>query len=508
MALRRLFARRSRPPAGRLAMQFILILAVLAAMAISETAPSVPVAGGAARLGLAVMGMAAVAAMGWFGAARAARQITADYARHEVLLGRFRRTRQWHVAVWLAVAVAILYWLGWARMVRFNWHLDSVPLVDDLLILLPVLLPIMACWAAYYEVERALQAGRATEPNGRGTGPCFRATSCSEGHVDQPKNGPVPDPPDVSRTAYLGLHVRHYLALPLLPLLGLLAIEDLMRLALPPEVRSQYETAAMLGAMAALFATFPLLLRVLWRARPLPAGALRDRLERSAGRARLQARDILVWHTEGMVVNAAVAGLLRRLRYVFLSDGLLGRLTDEEVEAVFAHEAGHVRHHHLPLRVMVVVAPLSLLLLLREIHPESVAQLQQWLGMTSATLKTEMALGMLAAMGLYMLVVFGFYSRLLEHQADWFACRNISTGDDRAAVEVFASALTKLTAATGRSRRSRGWQHASVARRIDFLERIAVDVRRQRRLRWLTRLLAALLVGASLGPLALAVLLG
>ena len=38
------------------------------------------------------------------------------------------------------------------------------------------------------------------------------------------------------------------------------------------------------------------------------------------------------------------------------------------------------------------------------------------------------ALAALAAMGAYMLVVFGFYSRLLESQADLFACRVPATG--------------------------------------------------------------------------------
>ena len=41
-----------------------------------------------------------------------------------------------------------------------------------------------------------------------------------------------------------------------------------------------------------------------------------------------------------MVINAAVAGFLPPFRYVFLSDGLLSYLGDEEIAAVFAHEMG------------------------------------------------------------------------------------------------------------------------------------------------------------------------
>jgi len=45
--------------------------------------------------------------------------------------------------------------------------------------------------------------------------------------------------------------------------------------------------------------------------------------------------------------NAAVMGFIPRFRYVLLSDLLLETMTDEQVEAIFAHELGHVMHRHL-----------------------------------------------------------------------------------------------------------------------------------------------------------------
>ena len=53
-----------------------------------------------------------------------------------------------------------------------------------------------------------------------------------------------------------------------------------------------------------------------------------------------------MWDTRGGVANAMVAGPLPWVRYVFLSDRLLDELTPGEVEAVFGHEVGHVRHGH------------------------------------------------------------------------------------------------------------------------------------------------------------------
>ena len=46
------------------------------------------------------------------------------------------------------------------------------------------------------------------------------------------------------------------------------------------------------------------------------------------------------------MVNAAVIGFLPGLRYVLVSDLLLESMSPIQVEAVFAHEIGHVRHRH------------------------------------------------------------------------------------------------------------------------------------------------------------------
>ena len=51
-------------------------------------------------------------------------------------------------------------------------------------------------------------------------------------------------------------------------------------------------------------------------------------------------------HAQG-VANAQVVGILPGLRYVMLSDRLLETMDDRQIEAVFAHEMGHIVHHHM-----------------------------------------------------------------------------------------------------------------------------------------------------------------
>ena len=87
-------------------------------------------------------------------------------------------------------------------------------------------------------------------------------------------------------------------------------------------------------------------LRLILGAKLLPPGPIRDRLEAAARRLKFRYSDILFWDTRNGMANAMVAGPLPWVRYVFLSDRLLEAATPAEVEAVFGHEIGHVRHRH------------------------------------------------------------------------------------------------------------------------------------------------------------------
>jgi STE24 endopeptidase len=257
----------------------------------------------------------------------------------------------------------------------------------------------------------------------------------------------------------------------------------------------------LIAGLAMLVLLFPLLLRKVWITRPLKPGPLRSRLENAAARWGFRARDILVWHTDGLVANAAVAGLLPPFRYVFLTDALLERLTDDEIEAVFGHEVGHVRHHHLLFRVMAMLAPLGLWWLWQQAYPESLRWAERILLTGGVTVRAQAGLALVAALGVYLLVVFGYYARLLEHQADLFGCRVLSPEPGCSPVAAFSSALEKLAAGNGMRRTARGWQHASIARRIGFLQQLYQDPKRNLRFQRRVLLLGGLVICVALSPL-------
>ncbi len=258
--------------------------------------------------------------------------------------------------------------------------------------------------------------------------------------------------------------------------------------------------------MVLLVAFFPVLLRYTWQTKPLAAGPLRDRLERAARRAGLRVREILVWNTGGLVVNAAVAGLIPNLRYVFLTDGLLDHLDDDEVQAVFGHEIGHIRHGHLFLRGIALLAPLSLWLLARQAMPQLGEGFEEWILSAGPLWQAHAALLGLAGMCFYMVVVFGPFCRLLEGQADLYGCRTLAEEAAAQPVETFVSALENLALASGTDRRAGNWQHWSIARRVDFLHRLAQTPGGPRLFQWRLRLVHGLLLVVIVSPLVYQVL--
>jgi len=463
-------------------MHLALILAVLAALLSAETSPDVPVADVLGRLVAAAAAVAGVCLFAALSAGVTARRLSArvrgelsqfsrsenggglsrfsrsengtvPFARSEVaprsILRSYDRLRRLHLLVWLAAAGAILIGLDWARVVRANWGLVDAFLIDELLILAPVLLPLVLSWAAFYEVDRAV-----------------RLAAGSPSDVTMP-----------GRWHYVALHARHYLGIVLAPVLAMAAVQDAAPRLCPQVIAQGREGLLLVPCLVAVILLFPLLLRYLWATEPLGPGPLREKLEKAAGRFGFRPRAIRVWRTGGMVANAAVAGFVGPLRYVFLSDGLIE-----------------------DLRVLAMFLPFCLWLTAAQLFPHTAGDLAGWLGELGPSAGLPVGLLLLAALGAYLVFVFGPFSRLLEHQADLFACRHLEPPPGRTAVEVFGSALGKLVGRNGTGARGRSWQHAGLERRLALLRRLLGDARAERRFQRGLRWLGAGLVGLVLSP--------
>ncbi len=433
-----------------------------------------PIAAPQLRVALTVAGMLLVVLLARIAAGVTALGLQRDFSRRPAILRRFRHWRFGHAALWFATSLAIVFALDWASVVRRDFGLQGMFLVDELLILAPMFVPLVASWAAFYEVHRVAQQQSAAV--------CGIA------------------PRVMTRRAFVGVQVRHYLGLIFVPLFVVLACRDLLQWAAPELAAGPRDTALVL-CLLSLIAVYPWLLRMAWRTERLPAGRLRDRLESINAERGVRVRDILLWRSGGMISNAAVAGVLPRLRYVFLSDGLLSQMNEDQIAAVYSHEVGHVRHRHTTLRLVALAAAVVVWQMTASLLPE-IGWLDLLAGML-APMTGVCAVAMLVLAGA-LVATFATYCRALELQADLCACADGSPARDRfesaGSAKQFSSALTDLNRSAGTA--TSGLFHPSIGRRIAFVNQLAGQPRAierfHRRLGYIARAwLLIVLLGAA-----------
>jgi STE24 endopeptidase len=409
----------------------------------------------------------------------------------------YGRVRMLHLLLVLVVYLATLFVFGWGHTVRRAWGLGQAIAIDELLILLPFMLGLLIGWNNFYTVERTLhEAGR---QDGR--------------------------PPFWSRSAYLLFQSRTYVGLLLVPIFLFNGIHEALLWAAPKLVREEWFVLGSAGVLALLVLVFmPWMLVKLWGAQPLPAGELRDRLTAAGARLRFRCTDILLWNTRGGMANAMVTGLFRTPRYVMLTDSLVEHLTPDEVEAVFGHEVGHVRHHHMLFYLAFLLLSLTAVGAAADrFLPALQIDWYALLYFNSASMPAGAHwlswLGAAIFLGGYLWLVFGFLSRRCERQADVHGCKAVSQGSqaaseappgaavgalNEAGIRTFVSALEKVASLNGIGRDKPSWRHSSIARRVAFLEKLAANPHEEPRFQarlWWTKL--ALI--SALGVLALAV---
>lgn len=321
---------------------------------------------------------------------------------------RFLPTRGFYFGMLVSRALAVvwfgfcLYYLQFGALV-LEWVSVLMPLQIRLpgllLSTIPIWLAWIGLWWAAYPVERASR----------------EQSLLSD--LDQGRY--ITSPPSLVESILANM--RSQVLFVLAPVLAAVVIRDVAAVlffVFDVPLAGGWEALVFAASILIVYVASPeLLIRVL-HAHPLPASPLRKRLEDMAKRLGLKYRDIMIWHTHYGIGNAAVMGLVPRFRYILLTDLLLETLDDEQIEAVFAHEAGHVQHRHL-LWYVVFVA----IFMLASIGPaELAARVVQQLA-DVIPLDTDLLVFLFTAA--VFLALFGMLARLFEKQADVYAARAI-----------------------------------------------------------------------------------
>ncbi|NPA95583.1 MAG: M48 family metalloprotease [Thermodesulfobacteria bacterium] len=224
--------------------------------------------------------------------------------------------------------------------------------------------------------------------------------------------------------------------------------------------------------LAFFFFILPGLVKRLWKCVPLPPSPLRKAIEEALARQGISFSDILLWRAgEAMACTAAVIGILPGFRYILLTPCLIQHLSQEEVEAVIAHEAEHVRRKHLLWYLFFLLTysyllyrlsdPIISLLLSSPTVLKYLLELERLPGSISALL-AAIPIGVLTLF--FFRYVLGYFMRNFERQADAAVFR--VHGHPFALI----SALRKVALLSGIDPSRPNWHHYSINERIKFLE--------------------------------------
>jgi STE24 endopeptidase len=250
----------------------------------------------------------------------------------------------------------------------------------------------------------------------------------------------------------------------MLPVLVMMILQAALT-AWPPVTRigSIYPFVAWtlsIAILAGLLALAPFYLRLVFRARPLPPGPRRDRLEALARRAGFRCRDLLLLETGGSkIANAFIVGIHPSMRYVFFTDLLYHGLREDELECVMAHEMTHALRRHIFFYLCFTLAFVLALLFVQEFL------FRGGVGGVGS------ALFVLGAAFLFWIVIFGFVSRRFETEADLVGMRLAGDAgpEPLARSRRFAGALHRVADLNGVPPGIGSWRHWSVARRSMIL---------------------------------------
>jgi len=237
------------------------------------------------------------------------------------------------------------------------------------------------------------------------------------------------------------------------------------------------ETILFLLFFILLAAIFPALIKNLWNCKPMPAGPARAHMVDFCRKQNFKYADIMLWPLyEGKMLTAGVMGVSKKYRYVLITPALLETLSPYEIEAVLAHEIGHIKKYHLQLYLLLflgfglvaslIASPMLYLLLNSNIFYQIINFMRID---PEAALAFWGAAPMFVIMLVYFRYGFGFFMRNFERQADLAVFKAL--GDSKPLI----TSLEKISWLSGNIRDKPSWHHFGIGQRVDFLEKCSRD---------------------------------
>ncbi|MBW2247873.1 MAG: M48 family metalloprotease [Deltaproteobacteria bacterium] len=253
---------------------------------------------------------------------------------------------------------------------------------------------------------------------------------------------------DLSRRSYILSQISFSVPV-LLPWLLLSGVADIIN-ALPFEALKRFlsttqgQMAYFLIFLFAIAIAGPAIIQKFWRCKPLETGYYRQRIENLCRKAGIEYAEILYWPME--------------------------------VDAVIAHEIGHVKKKHLVFYLVFFLGYMLIsfatfdLLVYFIIFTEPIYSLISHTGLDQTTVTSSIFSFIIIIFFLiYFRFIFGYFMRNFERQADTY----VYTLFDSALPLI--SCFQKIAATSGEPYDKPNWHHFSIKKRIEYLRKCETD---------------------------------
>lgn len=221
----------------------------------------------------------------------------------------------------------------------------------------------------------------------------------------------------------------------------------------------------------------PVMILKIWRCKPLEEGEARLGIEAICNKAGIKFSDILYWPLFGnRMITAGVMGLVKKFRYILVTKPLLRLLEPEEVEAVIAHEIGHVKKYHLAFYLLFFLGYILLsfatidLIVYAAIYAKPLYRFLTDSGIKQSTvISTLNSISTIAIFLIYFRYIFAYFMRNFERQADTYVYSFFVSA------KPLISAFEKITFFSGQPPDKPNWHHFSIKERIEYLHKCEAD---------------------------------
>ena len=248
-----------------------------------------------------------------------------------------------------------------------------------------------------------------------------------------------------------------------LPILALIFIQLFwiwtINMILPEETSNWTPYFEILSSLILLVLIAPAVIVKSWGAQAIEKGSADEAIRNELEQFRTPVAGILCWPDSIMPHSTAgVIGLVRGFRYLLISTKLLKELSNAELRAVIAHEAEHIRRHHLFYYLIAVTGLLGFFALAVNVNFLLVfTEISQFPGLV-------LGISAIIIVLLFMRFGIGFLSQNFERQAD---CHSF----ERFGITPISTALLKVSWLNGINPEHDNWHHYGIRQRIDFLSK-------------------------------------